>query len=671
MYDVIIIGGGLGGLTAGARLSMSGKKVLLLEQHFIVGGCATAFKRKEYIMDVGLHEIDGFNDSDKIKNNLFKELDIGNKINMIKIPELFEIVLPNGKKLRLPHGKENIEQFLLEKYPKEKKGITNFIKTIESVQHEFYKLPNEGVIRNFMLPIFPLKFPNIFKTSKLTVGEWMDKNIFDEELKLVLTANLGYYSDNPYKLNMTYFSVACAGYFLGGAWYIKGGGQKLSNTLANIIENNGGQILTNKTVKRIIVDDSKIKGIEFIDTCNEHYGITKCYSQCVISNISIESTGKLLPTMWGNKIVIPYKNFTPAASLITIYLGINAPNLKKYGVKSYSTFIQGKNISSLKDIINSYGSYFDNENKGFVLVDYGQIDSGLTPKDKCFACICTTDKLGNWEGMSRNLYIKEKERIAQILIKRLENHFPNISEVIDYIEVGTAKTIQNYIKTPNGTPYGFDQSVAQSNFKRPKFKSKISGLYFCGSWTFPGGGFTGAILSGELCAQRILQTMEWDLKKKDKKLLADPRKVKLISKKEIAKDTVLLTFEKPKDFIFTSGQYVELQIENEKYHDKDLMHRALSIVSHPNENTLSFAMRLSSSIYKTKIKEMKKNDIVTIFGPMGNFEIKNFDSNIMFIISGIGITPVISMLKELVEKNFQNKVVLIYTNKSEKQVAFD
>jgi all-trans-retinol 13,14-reductase len=59
-YDVIIIGGGLGGLTAGAKLAKEGKKVLLIEQHYIPGGCATTFKRKDYIMEVGLHELDGF-----------------------------------------------------------------------------------------------------------------------------------------------------------------------------------------------------------------------------------------------------------------------------------------------------------------------------------------------------------------------------------------------------------------------------------------------------------------------------------------------------------------------------------------------------------------------------------------------------------------------------------
>ena len=63
-YDVIIIGAGLGGLTAGAKLAREGKSVLLLEQHDRPGGCATTFKRRDFTMEVGLHEMDGLHPGD-------------------------------------------------------------------------------------------------------------------------------------------------------------------------------------------------------------------------------------------------------------------------------------------------------------------------------------------------------------------------------------------------------------------------------------------------------------------------------------------------------------------------------------------------------------------------------------------------------------------------------
>src|SRR5680860_1907447 len=87
-FDTIVIGGGIGGLTAGATLARSGKKVLLLERHYIPGGCATTFKRKDFVMAVGLTEMDGLHELDS-KVGIFENLGISEKINFQQAPEVF------------------------------------------------------------------------------------------------------------------------------------------------------------------------------------------------------------------------------------------------------------------------------------------------------------------------------------------------------------------------------------------------------------------------------------------------------------------------------------------------------------------------------------------------------------------------------------------------------
>jgi len=93
-YDAIIIGGGLGGLTAGAKLAKEGKKVLLLEQHDIPGGCATTFRRKDFNIEVGLHEMVGFNTKD-FKSKIFEDLDVFNNVEFLEVPEFYRFV--NGR----------------------------------------------------------------------------------------------------------------------------------------------------------------------------------------------------------------------------------------------------------------------------------------------------------------------------------------------------------------------------------------------------------------------------------------------------------------------------------------------------------------------------------------------------------------------------------------------
>ena len=127
-YDVIIIGAGLGGLTAGAKLAKEGKKVLLIEQHNIPGGCATTFKHKDFKVEVGLHMIDGLDEGDQ-KLKLFKELGVLDNLEFLRVPEFYRFVKP-GVDITIPDNYEQAIEVLTEHFPTEKKGILKFFKVI-------------------------------------------------------------------------------------------------------------------------------------------------------------------------------------------------------------------------------------------------------------------------------------------------------------------------------------------------------------------------------------------------------------------------------------------------------------------------------------------------------------------------------------------------------------
>ncbi|MHA1447375.1 MAG: phytoene desaturase family protein, partial [Candidatus Heimdallarchaeaceae archaeon] len=146
----------------------------------------------------------------------------------------------------------------------------------------------------------------------------------------------------------------------------------------------------------------------------------------------------------------------------------------------------------------------DLSSKGFVFVDYSQIDSQLAPEGKGVGSICTIDYTSVWENLTKEEYNKKKEEVAQTFFNRLERVIPGIKQEIDYYEVATAKTIERYTLNPQGSVYGYAQTPEQAVPNRIKQKSPIENLYFASAWTFPGGGFGGAIISGYLCAIGIL-----------------------------------------------------------------------------------------------------------------------------------------------------------------------
>lgn len=663
MYNTIIIGSGLGGLTAGATLARLGKKVLVLEQHYIPGGCATNFKRKDFIMEVGLHEMNGFHDKD-IKAEVFNLLEVKKFIQFIQVPELFH-VSSAGSSFTFPHGIETAQQALIEKFPHEVKGIKAFFKLMSNILDEINRMPKEKWKLMLIYPFIPVLYPNIFKSIKLSCGDWLDKYIRDEQLKLVLTTNVLYYGDDPYNLALMHFAIAQAGYITGGGYYIKGGSQKLSDYLAHYIETNGGQVLLGKKAEIIFVENARATGVQYSDAFNESIEPLAIYADAIVVNAAVPHVIKMLPPAYRSSLEKKVNNLEKSCSLISIYMGFDI-DLKQFGVKHYSTFILGEGVNSMKDIkTNNRGEW---SKKSFVFVDYSQVDSGISPAGKSFGVICAADYLSEWEGLDESAYKDKKDRIAQLFIGRLDKHYPGIGKHITYYEVGTAKTIQRYTLNPNGTPYGYAQSPAQSGLARIAAKSAVKNMYFASAWSFPGGGFTGSISGGYWAAISMNKTIRWQTY--GKQLQGDSRIVKLLKKQVIAENSIELTFEKPPGFYHKAGQYAILRLNKPKQHELDLPFRSLSIVSHPDEPTLRFAMRLSASSFKQSCAHMNVGEEATIFGPAGTFLLSPGVEHIVFLICGIGITPVVPMLTELEKKRFMGEVYLFNSNKTSSSAAY-
>ncbi|MBB3698116.1 FAD-dependent oxidoreductase [Flammeovirga yaeyamensis] len=661
-YDAIIIGGGLGGLVSAATLSKRGKKVLLLEQHYVIGGCATTFKRKDFIMEVGLHEMDGLYERD-IKNDIFDYLDIKKNVDLLQVPEVYNFK-SNDLDFVLPHGHDAALNALVEKFPHERKNIEKFLLFMDAILSELPSFPVDKWKQYLNLPFMPLTYPNVVKASKKTLGEWLDHYFDDDNLKLVLQANLLYYHDDPYSMSMIYFSAAQTSYISGGGYFIKGGSQKLSDYLKEFIEENSGTVLLGQKVKNIIIENKVATGVVFQDAFNPN-NTKKVSGKKIIANCAVPVVKKMLPNEEAIKLGKKIDHLKPACSLLSIYIGFKS-DIKKLGSKYYSTFFNSSSVKNINEIYaNANGDYSE---RNYVFVDYSQIDSELAPQNKSFGVICCADYLKNWENLSPEEYKIKKEEVSKIFIDRLNDHIPGIANEIEYYELATSKTINRYTGNPFGTPYGFAQTPNQSGMGRNPLQSPVKNLHFAGAWTFPGGGFTGAIISGFLCANQVDKSI--NSKKLTNSNVQDNRLVKLIEKKNIAQNTVELVYEKPDNFDYDAGQYAILELIDPPFSNLDVPHRPLSIVSHPSENKIKFTMRYSNSSFKKSISELIVNDYSKIYGPLGKFTVKNATKGIAFIVSGIGITPILPLLMELKEKEYKEPIYLFYSNKTEESAAY-
>lgn len=661
---VVIIGGGLGGLTAGATLAKWGHRVLLVERHYVPGGCATTFKRKDFLMEVGLHEMDGL-DAEDPKTPIFDFLEIGKNLDLVQVPELFRAI--NGQQdFVQPHGEHAAMEALCQSFPEEIKAIKAFFQLIFGVRREITKIPSHPWLAKLMLPLFPVLFPNTVKASRTALGDYLDGHFQDEDLKLKLIANLQYYHDDPYTMSMIYFAVAQASYVKGGGHFVKGGSQQLSDYLAEIIRSNGGTVLLGKEVTHIEVQDDTVAGVTFRDRFNPNLPVETVQSGHVIANAAVPLVADMLPPRQKEKILLRSAGFKPSCSLFSIYVGFNR-DLAELGSAHYSTFFGPVGVTSLKGYSDTLKADFDA--RGFVFVDYGRIQSGLTPQGKSFGCLCGVDYLEDWENLDEQSYRRKKEEAAQVLFDRLDAFLPGAKSAIEHYEFATPRTVMSYTANPSGATYGFAQLPQHSGVKRLPIKSGIKGLQFASAWSFPGGGFSGAIISGFLSAQELGKASLTPNTPRAGRH-PDSRSVPLITRRQVAKETFELVFEKPEGFYPAPGQYAFLSLDKPQDMQIDIPVRTLSIVSSPDEDVVRFAMRESGSSFKQSCLAMQPQDTATIYGPTGDFVLPEKPRPTAFLVGGIGITPVVPMIKALQANGFEQETHLFYSSKNRDSMAY-
>ena len=413
--SITIIGGGLGGLTAGALLAQEGYPVTLLEQHNIVGGCATTFKRKGgFTCEVGLHEMDGVYTNPMVQA-VFDKLNVHEHVAFVK-PDEFFAVTTTGRTFVMPDDTAEAQQKLAESFPGQKKGIRRYFETIARVAGEMEALQEASW---YQYALFPFVFPNILRYKNKSARQVLDGLLDDEELKLILNANIQYYNDTPDTLSFLLHAVAQHSYYSGGGWFIRGGSWQLSKYLARVIEEHGGAVKTGADV--IACDPTRVTYVHKKETHT-------LPSDIIISNLSPEQTYDLFGQAYRESKEL-------SDSLLTVYFGFGKNLRETYGKGAYSHFIFDELAS-----VDDYNRMLKKEisQRGFVFVDYSQIDSALTKKDsQSFGVACMSDFIVEWDGLDERAY-QEKKRASS------KQPSPNLSAII--------QTSRRWSSTPKSVP---------------------------------------------------------------------------------------------------------------------------------------------------------------------------------------------------------------------------
>jgi len=503
-YDVIVIGAGGGGLAAAAKLSRSGMKTLLIEQHYKVGGYMTNFERDDYIFEVSLHAMDGLDPATGMNVPTFTELGIINKVKPVKLDPMYRSVYPDFT-INVPANVDQYEAMLKQMYPQEAEGIEGLFKDLGSINNGMASLMDlqAGRYSKAIKPLAddPLMYYTVASYWSKPLSGLMDKYIHDPKLIAVFSQLAGFLGASPDDVPAILFAMMWNSYHRGGYYYFEGGSQAVSDAMAEVVEENGGEIMLSTMANKIFVEDGKAVAVGTVDG-------DKFPCRYVVSNANAPATlfemvGKdLLPKDYVEEV----EKMKLGLSCFQVYMGVDKDYTEHFPGGAHEIFVntsydQAKNFAMFKK--------GDPDNSPYAILNYSMVDPGVAPEGHnviVITAILPYDWKNGWyENESYAKYTKLKDDTGMIFVKRAEQYLPGLSEHVEVYEVGSPRTMEHFTLNPGGTIFGWDSTLDQSLLKRLPQKTPIENLYLAGAWTFPGGGQSAVMISGLMAANTILK----------------------------------------------------------------------------------------------------------------------------------------------------------------------
>ncbi len=496
-YDAIVIGAGLGGLSAATMLAKSGLSVLLLERHNVPGGYATSFVRGRYEFEIALHELSGIGPPER-RGTLYRYLDdlgVASKVEFLRMPNLYRSVFPDLD-VTLPAGREAFEARLCEVFPREAQGIRRFVQRVFDLGHDFARLTRQrGQVNPVTLPI---RFPHFFRYLPTTWAHVLNRDVRDPRTRAVLSQYWGYFGMPPSRISFLYFASGLAAYIRQGPAFPKGRSQALSNAFVSTLEELGGVVRFNCGVQRITTTNGRVTGV----ITEEDKEIA---ADWIISNADPITTCR---DMIGQDHIPPdffikLQSSQVAASTVNVYMGVARPH-EELDLNEHEIF-----VNSDYDFDRQYDQMHRLEPPDAIAVTcYNIVYPDISPPGTSIVVLTALAYAEPWYQVPPADYVDTKNRIADGMIHLAERIAPGLREYAEVVEVSTPLTNIRYAGTRGGSIYGFNQPPHDNMVWRMGHRGPLDGLYFVGAWTQPGGGFEPAIMSGQMAGGAILRQIK-------------------------------------------------------------------------------------------------------------------------------------------------------------------
>lgn len=452
-YDTIIIGSGLGGLTAANLLAKLGHRVVVLEHHYNFGGLATWFKRKGgHILDISLH---------------------GFPIGMIKTCRKYWSREISDSIVRLSGIRFDNPQF-------------SFKTTFDKVDFNRVLRERFGILKGTIDDFFDcVRNMNFYDDISMTTRDLFEKFFPGRnDVHRLLMEPITYANGSTLNDPAVTYGIVFSNFMDKGVYTFKGGTDQLIKKMKKELKKNGVDIRNHCLVDKVLIEDKTVKGVRVNGR--------EIYSDAVLSNSNLLSTIHNLAgdEHFSQDFLKEVKEVRLNDSSCQVYIGIRKgetiPNVGDLLFVSDEPEFTSESLLEPKTKSRTFSFYYPEIRPG-----------GL---DRYAIVSSTNARYKDWAELDEAGYLAKKQELINETLRILERYVPGVQDKIDHIEASTPKTFKRYTKHPGGVSFGTKFEGLKVSKDLPQ---QIAGLFHTGSVGIIMSGWLGAANYGVIVANEV------------------------------------------------------------------------------------------------------------------------------------------------------------------------